>query len=203
MRKPTHAIVVLGIPVPLPAKIAFAKAVSAAMAANKATFVKPTPDLAKVDADISAFEAAQTVVKQTKGTVAMRNDKLVAVEADLRGLRSCVQLVVDGSPEHAAAIAQSAGMRLRTPIARTKSALTVKPHTAGAVRATAPASAKPASHEWQVSYDAKTFTSAPSSPQASTTIAGLQSGVIVYIHHRIVTKDGPSEWSSVVSAVVP
>jgi len=199
-----HPVVVLGLPASIAAKIQYAKAVAAAMDTNKVTFPSPDPPSPQFASDIAAVDAAQTAAQsKTKGSVQARDEKLAVMEGDLHKRHGYVQSVVDQNPEHAATIAKSAGMRVRNAPVRVKSDLTVKPKTVGSVRASALATAKPASHEWQFSYDGKTWFSAPSSVQASTTITNLTSGVIVYFRHRAVTKAGPGEWTPVVSSVVP
>jgi hypothetical protein len=59
-----------------------------------------------------------------------------------------------------------------------------------------------ASYEWQYSLDQKTWTNAPSSLQAKTTITGLTSSTTYYFRFRGVTKAGEGAFSQVVQILV-
>jgi len=197
-------IVVLNLPsktiAPL---IVRSTAIVNAMEANKTTFPSPTPSLAQLAADIAAFDAAETAVKtKTKGTVQTRNEKRAIVVADLRQMRAYVQLIANASPEHAESIAASAGMTVRKPLVRNKSDLAAKTAVSGSVKLVAKAEKGSHAHEWQYSLDGKTWTSAPPSLQAKTTIGNLQTNVLTYFRHRAVNKTGPGDWSQPVSVLV-
>ncbi len=199
-----QTIVVLNAPKSIAAIIVFSKAVLEAMTADKATFVSPTPTLPVFSADIDSLDAAETATKaKAKGTVAVRDEKLKVVVADLRQLRTYVQGLVNASPDHAEAIATAAHMSVRKPATHNKSDLTAKPHTvSGSVQLVAKATKGSHAHEWQFSLDGKTWVNAPASLQAKTVITGLQANVLTYFRHRAVTKAGSGEWSNAVTALV-
>jgi len=173
------------------------------MTTNKATFPSPTPPLATFSANIATLIAAETAAKtRAVGTVATRDEALGVVVADLHQLKSYVQQLASANPEHAEVIAQAAAMTLRKPGAQHKSDLAAKQTVSATVQLAAKAVAGGRSHEWQYSFDGKTWVSAPPSLQAKTTIHGLQVGVLTYFRHRTITKTGPADWSQPISALV-
>jgi hypothetical protein len=198
-----QTVVVLTVPHSVAAVLVLSKAVLQAVTANKTTFPSPNPSVAQFGSDISALDTAETAVKtKTVGTVAVRNEKLATVVADLRQLRAYVQLIANASPEQAASIAASAGMTLRKPVVRNKSDLAAKTTVSGSVKLVAKATAGSHAHEWQYSLDGKTWMNAPSSLQAKTTITGLQTNVLTYFRHCAVSKTGPGNWSQPISFLV-
>jgi hypothetical protein len=78
--------------------------------------------------------------------------------------------------------------------------------TLGPVPGTAHLVAKAAAHrvayEWQFSLDQKTWTSAPTTLQAKTTVSGLTSGSTYFFRVRPVVKTGEAAWSQIVSLLV-
>jgi hypothetical protein len=60
---------------------------------------------------------------------------------------------------------------------------------------TAPASPKRDTHDWEVSTDQVNWKALPSTRQASTRVMGLPVGVPHHFRHRVLTKDGTTEWS--------
>jgi hypothetical protein len=65
------------------------------------------------------------------------------------------------------------------------------------------AAARRAAYDWQYSSDGgKTWTTAPSTLQAKTTVAGLVPGSTVHFKFRAVTKTGEEDWSQPVSLMV-
>jgi hypothetical protein len=84
-----------------------------------------------------------------------------------------------------------------------KSALKVEAGAvSGSVELLAKAAAPRASYEWQYSTDQKTWTSAPSTLQAKTTISGLTTATAYFFRCRGVTKAGEGNWTQVVTIVV-
>jgi hypothetical protein len=71
-------IAILDLPKPVPALITFAQGMVAAMTGN-AAFATPAPPLATVEAAIQDLQAAETAaLSRVKGSVAVRNEKLMA-----------------------------------------------------------------------------------------------------------------------------
>ncbi len=203
--KSNHELVVLKIPESIASLIALARAIVAAMGINKVLFTSPSPALVQVTTDTEALVTAETATKaRTMGAVAIRDEKRVALIADLHQLLAYVQQVVNQNPTEAASIAASAGMTLRKKAtSRHKSDLAAKAHTvSGSVLLVAKALKGSRSNEWQYSTDGKTWTNAPPSTSAKIVLTNLQTGVLTYFRHRPVTKAGAGEWSQSVSMLV-
>jgi hypothetical protein len=202
--KSIHSIlIVLNLPIPVPALIVRATSVRDSMVANATTFIKPTPAMPQFSTDIAALTTAEAAAKaRTQGAIATRDEKRKVVVSDLHQLKAYVQQLAEASPEHADAIAQAAGMALRKTGAHAKSDLASKQKVSGAVELAARLVKGAKSHEWQYSLDGKVWTNAPPTLQAKTTIGNLQTGVLTYFRHRHVTKAGPGDWSDAISALV-
>jgi hypothetical protein len=122
----------------------------------------------------------------------------------LQELAGYVQTVANADAENSAPIIESAGMTVRRAAAPGPRVFAAKP---GAVSGTAKLvtrSAGPrASYEWQMSTDGgKTWTLAPVTLQAKTTVTGLTVGATVLFRCRPVTKAGEGDWSEAASLVV-
>jgi hypothetical protein len=204
MAKLLVVTVVLGIPSSTLALILRSSVILDAMEANKLTFTTPTPAITVARGHVVDLQTAENSVQtRTKGTAGARDDKKKIVIADMHQLHAYVQQLANASPEHADAIAQAAAMRLRNKPAVHKSDLTVKHVVSGTVKLTAKAAKGSRAHEWEYSTDGgKTWTAAPASLAAHTTIPGLQTGVLTYFRHRHITKAGPEDWGQSISALV-
>jgi hypothetical protein len=199
-----HVVVTLRIPKVIAQLIAFAQAIVMAMTNNKVLFPTPSPALVQVTADTNSLVSAQTTVaSRIKGAVAIRDEKRLIVVSDLHQLEAYVQQLVNLNPDQAISIAEAAGMGVRKPKAATqKSPITAIQVVSGSVKLVAKAALGGRSNEWQVSTDGKTWTSAPPSTKAKTTVTGLQTGVLTYFRHRAVTKAGATDWTQPVSMLV-
>ncbi len=202
-QKSNHTAATLKIPKGNAALLVLAKAILLALTNNKATFASPTPALAQFSTDIDAFDTAETATKSgTKGMVAIRDEKRLALIADLHQLLAYVQQIANLTPDQAASIIESAGMGVRKPAARTKSDLAATTVASATVKLTAKSQKGAKAHDWQYSTDGKTWIAAPSTTQSKTTIGSLPTGGLVYFRHRTLTKTGTSDWSSPVSLAV-
>lgn len=198
-------IVVLGLPKTnsVPALIVRANVIKDAMTSNATTFPSPVPPLATVVALIAGLTTAETAYKAHAGTRADRDSARTALLAALKQLHTYVQQLASASPAQADVIAQDAAMTLRKVGAHSKSDLAVKQTVTGSVHVIAKADKTARSNDWQYSVDGgKTWIDWPSSTKASTTITGLQPGLMVSYRHRPLTKLGPGNWSQPVSALV-
>ncbi|HEY8038595.1 MAG TPA: hypothetical protein VIF15_02325, partial [Polyangiaceae bacterium] len=173
--KMNHTLVVLKLPMNVPALIKIGQAIIGAMTGNP-LFANAVPTVASVDALLTKLDAAETATKmRTKGTVEARDAARLAAVQGLHGLKGFVQQVANASPDDASTIIASAAMGSKKPPLRTKADFAARPGpTTGSVRLAAKASARRASYEWQWSADGgKTWTQAPSTLQARTTLAGI------------------------------
>jgi hypothetical protein len=171
---------------------------------NNTFFPSPTPALATVAADIAALDTAEAaVLSRAKGTVEARNTKLAAVRTDLEHLLAYVQQTADGNAASAEQAIQSAGMSVRKVTLHDKAPIAVSQGTvSGQAHLVAKSAGRRASYEWQYSTDQKTWTSAPSTLQAKTDIAGLTVGTTYFFRMRPVLAAGEQNWTSLVSIVV-
>ena len=171
---------------------------------NNTSFPSPTPPLATVQADLAAYQAAESaVLTRVKGAAVTRNEKYAVLHADLVHLMAYVQQVADANPANAQSIIESGGLSIRKTASHPKSAIAIKPgEVTGSAKIVAKAAAQRASYEWQYSTDQKTWTNAPSTLQAKTVIAGLTSGTVYYFRSRAVTKTGEGSYSQVVQLLV-
>ena len=198
-------IVTLTIPTHVADLVKLGHAVLAALTGNP-SLPNPSPSLGTLASQLAALDSAETAVKQTRarGTVQTRNVTRAAVLTSLHQLKAYVQQVCDGNPEQASAIIASAGMGQRKAAARTKAGFAAKAGpVSGSVRLVAKSVSHRASYEWQWSADGgKTWTSAPSTLAARTTISGLPIATTCSFRFRAVTKAGEGDWSQTVAFVV-
>jgi hypothetical protein len=184
--------------------ISVVKAIVLAMTGNKA-FPNPTPTLAEVAAAITDLETAQAAaLSRVKGAVAARNDKRRALVALMQELKAYVQKVADGDQENGAALIQSAGMNVKKSPARKPRVFAItQGAVSGAIKVVVPSAGRRAAYDWEWSVDGgKTWTLAPSTMQAKTTLTGLAAGTTVTFRYRAVTKAGEGDWSQPTSFLV-
>ena len=198
-----HISAVLKLPRRASSIGAFAQAIIAAMTGNS-NFPTPTPALATLEADLSAFNAAEgAVLARTKGAAEERNAKLAILRADLLHLMDYIQGRADADPSNADSIIHSAGMNVRNVTLHAKTELSATHGSVtGSAKLVAKAVARRASYEWQYSIDQKTWSEAPSTLQAKTVIDGLNAGTAYFFRFRSVTKVGEGGWSQIVSLLV-
>jgi hypothetical protein len=199
-----RTIATLKLPRPALLLLAVAKMILQALTGNSA-FPNPDPPLTVLLAAIAAVEAAIALVQtRAKGAVATRKEKVAALVTVLRQLRAYVEKVADATPEHAAALIQSAAMNVKNVTVRARRAFAVKngPMSGSVVLVTAYAGSR-ASYEWAFSTDGgKTWQEARATLQSKTTITGLQPGVTYLFRTRPVTKAANTDWSQPLSLIV-
>ena len=201
----THrSVAVLLLPHPVPLLCKTGHSVVAQMTGS-AFFTGATAQITSASNLLTALDTTERATKtRAPGSVPARNAAKRAAVAALQILTGIVQVQADANPEQADAIITSAGMSVKKAPTRTVISFNVKqgPVT-GSARAIAKAAATRASYDWEWSADGgKTWTPAPSSLQAKTTITGLPVGTTVMFRHRAVTKAGPGDWSQVVTLLV-
>jgi len=188
----------------VPALVSYAQGIVKRMTGNP-TFPNPTPPLAAVLAAINDLQFAETgALSRIKGAVAARNEKRAALVGVLQQLRAYIQAIADADPTNAASIIENTGVAVRKTPTRRARAFTAKPGpVSGVAKVVAEVAARRASYDWQYSSDGgKTWITAPSTLQATTTVAGLAPGATVQFKYRAVTKTGPGDWSQPVSLMV-
>jgi hypothetical protein len=198
-------LAILGLPeYEVPRFITHARSILLATS-QSSWFPAPVPSLATLEAAIDALEQAEVATHTMVGVVPARDRKRLVAKQLFEQLRTYVQTIADANPEHAVAIIESAGMTVKGKGGRKASVASARPgEVSGEVIATAPRLRDRDSYEWQMSTDGmKTWGNLPSTKTAKTTVSGLTPGTTVYFRYRIVTNDGPTDWSEPFSVVVP
>ena len=199
-----RSLVSLNLPTSVPALITYAGGVVNAMTDNP-SFPSPTPTLAAITQAIADLQTAETAaLAKTKGMAAVRDEKRAALVALLQQLGRTIQTAADAAGEGGASIIQGAGVAVRRAAAHAaRTFQAASGALSGSARLVAASAGHRASYEWQYSVDGgKTWVAAPSTLQASTTIAGLTPGVTAEFRYRPVTKAGEGDWSQTVSLIV-
>jgi len=165
----------------------------------------PVPFLATLQAAIDRLEKAEVAaLSMTLGLKQSRNEARAALIGLLHRLKIYVQGVADENADFAAAIIESAALRVVARGHKPKAPIAVLPGRAsGSVRLAAKAVAKVASYEWQLSEDAgKTWVSLPKTLQAKTTASALTPGMTCGFRFRATTRRGVGDWCDAVWYVV-
>ncbi len=130
---------------------------------------------------------------------------VLGARADLRHLADYVQSVAEAhaTPAEAIAVIESAFMRVRKPVARTKAELEARnDEMPGTVEVIAKAVAPRATYFWQYSLDQVTWVNAAETMRASTAIGGRKAAQTYFFRFRSLTPGGPRDYSQVVSLLV-
>ena len=199
MAKYVH--VILDIP-PEDAKFSgYATSVLTKLTGN-AHVTSTNPTLAVYGQHCATLTSAEAdVTNQVPGAVKRREAAKEVVSQDLGHLRDSVQQAVEAlgggfDLKAIAAIVESAGMKLRKVTPRPKNVLGIEAGTpTGSLDCTAPRSLARDTNEWEYSVDQKTNVFLGGSRKAKVTFTGLPVGVPLYVRHRLLTKDGYTEWS--------
>jgi hypothetical protein len=194
--------VVLGLPKRNKDLIAYVNAIIAKMTGN-VNFPTPTPTLAAISAALAAFVTAEAAMGVSKGVKGDRTTKRTELVALLKHLRDYVQQICESNMANAAAIAESAGMRLKDLTIPVKEAFTVTQGLlSGSVDCEVRAPGIPTTYYWSFSVDQKIWSNAPDSMTAKVTITGLTPGQLYYFRYRTMTRKGTSDFSQYVSLLV-
>lgn len=112
--------------------------------------------------------------------------------------------MADANVENGASIIESAGIGVRKVVVRKPRTFDAAPGAvSGSVELVAPSAGARSGYEWVYSTDGgKTWTTAPVTLQARTTVTGLASGATVQFRYRPVTKAGEGDWSQTVVLLV-
>jgi len=198
--KPTA---VLNLPKPAAKVVAIARSIVAGMTGH-ALFPSPTPSLARVTAAADATLAAEVhALSRAKGAREARDAKLEALFDELRALKSYVQTVANAHPTEAEALILSAGMSLKHPSPRNKPIFeAVNGRVPGVVLLRAKWAGDRACYRWQFCLDGVTWTDAPQTLQARTTLSGFARGVTYWFRLQVMTKDGTGDFGDPVSLLV-
>jgi hypothetical protein len=189
--------------------VVVAKTVRARVADNTGVFVSPSPSLASLESATAALSSAQDAVDQRQpGAVAARNAARDALLTILEGLRAYVQTIADAS-EQPAVVIEAAGMAVARVSTYVKPLLGARLGVGeGVVMLVAAAgqlskSKRYKTYGWQVSVDGgRTWTLAPSTPVAHTTLSGLPALTVCSFRVNVTDTTGTTEWSQAVGILV-
>ena len=156
-------------------------------------------------------KANQSVAAKIPGMVPTRDQRRDVLFASMESLRGFVQMLADASPAQASILITAAGMLVWALPVRSKAILaaeTTLPSGTVALQANATLllagmGSKRPTFNWSYTLDGKAFLSAPSTPEARTTIANLPPLTTVGFRVSVtVAKMPPGDWSQVVSVLV-
>jgi hypothetical protein len=203
-QNPHRVFVVRKLPRSIALLIEYLRAILAAMASNP-HFPTPNPALSAVTASVNALESAHAATKtRALGSVPVRDVARQQTLDQVRLLLGYIQQVADASPDQAAEIITSAGVRSRTAVTAAKPPFTVKPGSvSGSARLAVKAAAHHAAYDWEFSVDGgKTWTAATTTLQARTVVSGLPVATTVMFRARGVVAGGAADWSQPQSLVI-
>jgi len=201
----THRyIAVSKIPTTAGGLTAYAHALIAGLTGN-ALVPNPNPSVTTLSDLLAKCETAETATKsRTAGTVGARNAARTALVTALRAVRAFVQQTADASPDNGEAIITSTSLTVRKTAARSKAPFTiVQGPISGSAHLSVKSAGPRAAYDWEWSGDGgKTWTQAPSTTAAKTSITGLPAGTTVQFRFRSVTPKGQTDWCPPVSFLV-
>jgi hypothetical protein len=159
--------------------------------------------LTQATAHVADLAEAQTAThKGSPKDTATRNDALGLVRSDMRQLKAMVQASADADPLNAQTIIESSGMSWVKRVIPPKPPLAVKhAKVPGASNLYAKKVKGALIYQWQMSADQKSWSDLPWSKKASTSVTGLTPATIYYFRFRVLSADGTSDWSAVISHI--
>ncbi len=191
-----RVIAVLDYPRDIEDFIEYAKTIRQSMTSSS-HFGSLSAQLSALNTDIGKLVTTHTGTHSKPQThfASDRNVELLKVQNDLRGLRLEVQKIADNNPDHAKAIVESAGMKVKKERTINKQDfIALRGELSGTAKLVAKGRRDRHAHEWAVSLDGTNWTHIPSTLAATTIAEGLIKGSIVDFRHRYILKDGPTEW---------
>ena len=170
-------------------------------------FVTPNPDLAevaKLKDDLK--DTAALAAKGSKAAKALVPVKRRTLELAMYTLKSYVQSTSNSSPETAFAVAESSGMGVKTITPRKARVFSVKNmEQEGQVKVICPRDKGDITFEFAYTNTPSieaSFINTGFLPKSSRIISALIVGAKYTFRYRIVTKDGTSDWSDVITIIV-
>jgi len=171
-------------------------------------FPTPSTTLLSVKAAADALKDAQVSVKnRVPGSVPFRNKKKNALKDLLYSTRDYIQSICILNPDSATGIAESALMYAKKVHIRQKQVFSVSNYLSGSIKLLAANIGTNNTHDWQISRDISdpagwTVVIIPSTKKSRTIVSGLKPGELVYFRHRVLNKDGYSDWDEFLSIIV-
>ena len=202
-------LVVLRLPADVPNLLVKAKDIYEKMKANATLFDAPNPTMPIFLQNIEAGFKAEAAMEDPDSDKTNTRDKAVAtVILDCGTERDYVQSKVNLDLPNADSIVIDAGMGLKSFTSRQKQVWAVfYTGLSGEVELQSQVKAQRCAYEWQATYTPESEASwwtihLNVTLQASTKVNGLTPGRIVHLRYRHILKDGPDDWSEVLSIMV-
>jgi hypothetical protein len=196
----------------IPFFLAVCKSILAAITAHPSLFPNLPVLLTLLQKQVQDLDDYQRQTKdRVPGAAALRNTARDDLFTSVEAIRAYVQGLCDTSPEQAATLAQSAGMKLAAASVRSKPILGAKQGPQpGVVNLEANAtllangvrSTRYRFYNWQYSVDGKTWITVPSTPYAKTIITGLTPLTTYEFRVSLTDKNGQGAWSQTLSFLV-
>jgi hypothetical protein len=196
----------------VPVLLARSKCIYNGLAQNQTQFPAPNPPLPTLLSQIQDLDKAQQATSMgTRGTVIVRNTKVKVLVTSLECEQVYVQTLCDANPPQAVLLIQLAAMAVGKTPSHTKPILQAKlGRSSGMVILTANAGilvgssgSRRVTFNWQSSADGgKTWTSAPSTPLATTVFTNLMPLLTYAVRVSVTTSKGTGAWSPQVAILV-
>jgi hypothetical protein len=153
---------------------------------------------------VTAFDTALTNKVTEKDLANSCTAARQSVCDNLSHVKDFVNSIAEkASPDQAMAIIESAGLRARKTVVRTKSPLKIKyGGLSGSVLLVASGAGRGAVYYFQVSTDQKSWTALPNVMKCKTSATGLTVGTTYYFRVQTQTSKGLTDWTTVESFVV-
>ena len=147
-------------------------------------------------------DAEKAVFDGPKSAVADRNTALFVVRGDMRQLQTSAQVAADADLIRSQAIIEGAGMFASRRTKKPKPSLAARYGLVpGSLRLSAKAIKGAASYHWQIRTGEEPWSDLPPTTQSSTTVSGLTPVTICSFRFRTFSKDGFSDWSTVIDVI--
>jgi hypothetical protein len=159
-----------------------------------------------VETHVTAAESAEvTTLLGYYAATSARDAALFRMKGVFEALKMYVQTLADRAEGVNAAqvVIVAAGMRVKNSQGPTRAAFQVKQGPiSGMVILLARSVGRRAKYEWQWSLDGQTWTSAPDTLVAETTLTGLTRAKLHYFRCKASSRKVPGDWSQVLSLLV-
>lgn len=187
-----------------------ARGLHAGFSAHPALFPDPPIPVATLAIQIAGLDAAQQTARYTRatGTVALRDLARDVLWTSVEACCTFVQGRIDANPEQGHVLIEKSGLRAVAFRSSSKPPIEARLEPQGAVLLRAHSQLLHKGRvnrtfDWQYTLDGgQTWIDVPSTPVATTRIAGLPALATCGFRVRVTLKTGASEWSQPVSLLV-
>jgi len=195
----------------IPVVLARSKTIYNGLHGSPGLYPAPNPPLVTFLSQIQSLDVAQVAVgTRTRGSASARDAQRDVLWSSLELLLKYVQSLCDASPEHAAALIETAGMVVAIPPTHGKDVLEVRQQQPGTVALsayvallTAGKGSKKTSFNWRYTLDdGQTWIQPLSTPVGNIVIKGLTPMTTVGFCVSVSDSDGVGPWSQIVRFLV-